>query len=94
MNNNLLQNPLYEEQATMLRTIAHPVRLRILKILIEKGPTNVSSIYQEIGLPQSTISQHLSKMKSSNSVSCNRKGLEVFYKVTDENVIKIIDIIK
>ena len=34
-------------------------------------------------MPQSTISQHLSKLKAAKMVTGTRKGLEIYYEVTD-----------
>ncbi|GAA3322713.1 hypothetical protein GCM10020331_043690 [Ectobacillus funiculus] len=62
--------------AEQLKVIAHPVRLQILQILMERGPQNVTSLYEGLGLPQSTLSQHLAKkMKSARIVLGNRKRI-------------------
>lgn len=72
---------LYESNAELLKVLAHPVRLCIVKGLIERGPSNVSTMYTGLNMPQSTISQHLAKLKSAKIVSSERKGLEIYYKV-------------
>ena len=54
---------LYESNAELLKVLAHPVRLCIVKGLIERGPSNVSTMYTGLNMPQSTISQHLAKLK-------------------------------
>ncbi|MEI4618515.1 metalloregulator ArsR/SmtB family transcription factor [Bacillus cereus] len=80
----------YEQSADILRVLGHPIRLEIMHMLIRKGPLNVSELWREVELPQSTVSQHLNKLKSLKLVSYERKGLEVFYRVDDPTVIKII----
>lgn len=82
----------YEILAQKLKTIAHPHRLFIVKGLMEYE-CNVSYIQQCLGLPQSTVSQHLAKLKSAGIIEGRRNGLEVCYKVVDDDVKNIINIL-
>jgi DNA-binding transcriptional ArsR family regulator len=59
--------------------------------MIEKGPTNVTSLYEELEAPQSTVSQHLSKLKTAKIISGTRKGLEIYYEIKDERVEPILN---
>ncbi|MBB5326383.1 ArsR family transcriptional regulator [Anoxybacillus tepidamans] len=83
----------YIEQAELLKALAHPVRLCIVKGLIEKGGCNVSTMQQCLNMPQSTISQHLAKLKAANIVTAERQGLEVIYRVHDPIVKQLIEIL-
>jgi DNA-binding transcriptional ArsR family regulator len=83
----------YEGNAELLKVLAHPVRLCIVKGLIEKGPSNVSTMYTGLNMPQSTISQHLAKLKSAKIVTSERKGLEIYYNVENEKVIQLIQVL-
>ena len=65
---------LYESNAELLKVLAHPVRLCIVKGLIERGPSNVSTMYTGLNMPQSTISQHLAKLKVLKSFQVKEKG--------------------
>lgn len=87
MDNNYKQ---YEEIAELLKVLAHPVRLCIVRGLLEVGCCNVSNMQNCLEVPQSTISQHLQKLKSVGIITGERNGLEVFYKVTDKRVEAII----
>lgn len=85
-------NPeLFEERAEMLKALAHPVRLCIVRGLVEKGASNVTNMYNCLNMPQSTISQHISKLKSSGIIKGTRSGLEISYEVTNPLVIEIIN---
>ena len=64
---------LYESNAELLKVLAHPVRLCIVKGLIERGPSNVSTMYTGLNMPQSTISQHLAKLKVLKSFQVKEK---------------------
>jgi len=69
---------MYEEITEVLKVLAHPVRLSLVEIMITKGPTNVTTMYETLQMPQSTISQHLSKLRAAKIVTGTRKGLEIF----------------
>ena len=81
---------MYEEIAEVLKVLAHPVRLSLVKIMLTKGPTNVTTMYETLQMPQSTISQHLSKLKATKIVTGTRKGLEIYYEVTDNRTKAIL----
>lgn len=77
---------LYEEKTELLKVLAHPVRLCIVKNLLEKGATNVSKMQNCLNVPQSTISQHLQKLRTAGIVDGVRRGVEITYSVKDERV--------
>lgn len=87
LDNNYKQ---YEDVAEFLKVLAHPVRLCIVKNLLEKGSCNVTNMHSCLGMPQSTISQHLQKLKSVGVIKGERNGLEIVYEVVDERAEKII----
>jgi DNA-binding transcriptional ArsR family regulator len=80
----------YEGTAEILRAIAHPVRLCIIKGLMNKE-CNVSHMQECLGLPQSTVSQHLSILRAKGIIKGERSGLEITYNVVNEDVKKIIN---
>ena len=80
----------YEDVAEFLKVLAHPVRLCIVKNLLEKGSCNVTNMHSCLGMPQSTISQHLQKLKSIGIIKGERNGLEISYEVVDKRAEKII----
>lgn len=82
---------LFEDIAELLKILGHPVRLCIVHGLIKKGRCNVSTIYTCLDMPQSTISQHLSKLKQAKIVTVERVGLEMFYTVKNGLVLDLID---
>lgn len=79
-----------EERAEILKVLAHPVRLCIAKGLIDKGSCNVSHMQSCLELPQSTVSQHIQKLKAAGIIVGERKGLEITYSVVNEEYIEII----
>ncbi|HDW3057658.1 TPA: helix-turn-helix transcriptional regulator [Bacillus cereus] len=83
----------YEQSADILRVLGHSIRLEIVHTLLRNGPLNISQLWRAVRLPQSTVSQHLNKLKSLKLVSYDRKGLEVFYLIDNPMVIEIIKIL-
>jgi len=80
----------YTETAELLKVLAHPVRLCIVKGLLENGSCNVSHMQGCLELPQSTISQHLQKLRAAGVVKGERSGLEISYSISDERIESLI----
>lgn len=83
----------YDGAANILKALAHPVRLCIVKGLLDSGNCNVTYIQQCLDLPQSTVSQHLQKLRSLGIVETNRNGLEVIYTVSNKKIKDLIQIL-
>ncbi|MDM5239648.1 ArsR/SmtB family transcription factor [Bacillus cereus] len=81
---------MYVEITEVLKVLAHPVRLSLVEIMRTKGPTNVTTMYEKLQMPQSTISQHLSKLRAAKIITGTRKGLEIYYEVTDNRTKAIL----
>ncbi|PEK57844.1 ArsR/SmtB family transcription factor [Bacillus wiedmannii] len=83
----------YDECAQILKAIAHPVRIRILGELITRKKCNVNQLVGILELPQSTVSQHLAKLKAHKIITNERKGLEVYYSASNKKMNAIIEIL-
>ncbi|MGI6554819.1 MAG: ArsR/SmtB family transcription factor [Bacillota bacterium] len=82
----------YYEKSEILKALAHPYRLCIVKGLIEKE-CNVSRIQECLGISQSSVSQHLSKLKAAGIIRGKRCGNEICYKVVDQTAVNIVNTI-
>lgn len=85
-------NEKYDIIAEILKALAHPLRLCIIKGLIDKGECNVSYIQGCMNSPQSTISQQLQKLKSAGIIKGKRNGVEIRYYICDERIKKLINL--
>ncbi|MFL0492528.1 ArsR/SmtB family transcription factor [Bacillus sp. 179-I 2A5 NHS] len=83
----------YEKNAEVLKALAHPIRIKILKELITRGACNVTQIVDILGIPQSTVSQHLSKMKSQKLIMSDRKGLQIYYSAQNKTINSIVEML-
>jgi len=81
----------YNEIAEMLKILAHPVRLCIINGLLGKGICNVSHMQDCLGIPQSTLSQHLQKLRMAKIIVGERNGLEINYRICNEEVRELIE---
>ncbi|GFN29941.1 ArsR/SmtB family transcription factor [Paenibacillus xylaniclasticus] len=80
----------FYDTAELLKTLGHPVRLCIVNGLLNKESCNVSYMQQCLSLPQSTVSQHLAKLRAAGIIEAERSGLEVRYRIKDERVKRIV----
>ncbi|APQ75014.1 ArsR/SmtB family transcription factor [Clostridium botulinum] len=83
----------YNDIAELLKVLAHPVRICIVKGLLEKGECNVSHMQNCLDMPQSTISQHLQKLKSAGIIEGDRNGLQINYHVSNKKAEQLIEIL-
>jgi len=67
------------ELAAFAKAIAHPVRVRIVRMLAEKQARICSHIVDELPLAQSTVSEHLRVLRSAGLIQANESGPRVSY---------------
>ena len=79
-----------EHEAAIFRALGHPVRLAIARGLL-KRECNVKKIIARLGLPQSSVSQHLGVLKSAGVIRGERKGTMICYRVVDNLVRKLLE---
>src|SRR3989339_971781 len=84
---------LYKIHAEMCKVLSNSTRLEILNLLRDKE-LSVTELIGKTKLSQVNISQHLSIMKSKGIVVSNRKGKNIYYKLTNPKIIKAFDIIR
>ena len=83
----------YEKLSETLKALAHPARLKMV-VGILKDECNVAKIQKVLGLPQSTISQHLRVLKNAGIIKGRKEGTKTCYRVVDVRVREIAQIIK
>ncbi len=80
-----------KEKAKLLKAISHPIRLCVVKGLMDSEGYNVSKMQSCLDIPQSTLSQHLTKLKDLGIIEGERNGVEINYYVKNDEVKKIIN---
>ncbi len=76
------------EAAEFLKSLASPHRLRLLCLLVE-GEKSVSELIEGSGLPQSSVSQHLKKLKDEGIVDFTRNHRILNYRIIDKDAARI-----
>ncbi len=79
----------FNTEAEILKVLGHPIRLKIVAGLCTRE-CNVKHIWECLGLPQATVSQHLALLKNKGIIEGTRDGVEVHYSVIHPLAKKII----
>jgi DNA-binding transcriptional ArsR family regulator len=69
---------LYSAKAELFRTLAHPVRIRVLELLAERDHA-VHELLAQVDAEQSNLSQQLAVLRRAGLVRQTRTGGEVVY---------------
>ena len=77
------------QAANALKSIAHPLRLKILCVL-DSGELSVQDIVDLVGTSQSNISQHLAILREKQVLLTRKDANRVFYRVGDPRTLKLI----
>lgn len=80
-----------ETAASMLKAIAHPLRIAILKHLENGKRLTVTQIHELLGIEQSTTSHHLGILKDKGVLCSKREGKNTFYYLKHEILSQIVD---
>lgn len=79
-----------EQLAGLFGVLAHPTRLRILRLLRD-GERDVSDIREALALPATNASQHLALLRSHHLVAARRKGTRLYYGLCDPRIVDLIN---
>ncbi len=80
-----------ERIAYILKTVAHPIRLGIIKLLEVNPRMSVSDLCENLGTEQSLTSHHLQNMRLKGLLSVKREGRSMMYSLKERDVSLIID---
>ncbi|MFN8672749.1 MAG: metalloregulator ArsR/SmtB family transcription factor [Candidatus Sericytochromatia bacterium] len=84
------RNNIYEQFARIGKAISSPKRLELLDILAQ-GERTVEVLAKETNMTMGNTSQHLQVLKESNFIESEKRGMYVFYKLSDESVSNFIN---
>lgn len=75
----------------VLKAIAHPVRLSMVRLISENEEVNVNQIYTDLKLEQSITSQHLKVLRDTEFVNTRRDGKYIYYQINKQKLASIGD---
>ena len=92
MTLKLLPDEALELVATRFRVLGEPVRLKLLQLVCE-GEMSVTELVEASGAGQANVSKHLGILLEAGLVARRKEGLNVFYRIADESVIELCEIV-
>lgn len=78
--------------SALMKTLGHKDRLMILCHLAE-GEKSVGQIADLLEIPQSPLSQHLSRMRKENLVETRREAQTIFYSLKSGEASRIVEVL-
>lgn len=88
----LIDAGLLEKAAECMRVMAHPVRLRIVNILMQ-GEFAVHQIAQLCQVPPNVACEHLRLLRRQSLLSSERRGKTVYYKIESPRLPALLECI-
>jgi DNA-binding transcriptional ArsR family regulator len=79
-----------EAASGLLAAMANPRRLMILCNLLGRE-MNVTELGARVGLAQSALSQHLSRLRALELVATRREGQQIYYRIASDDVRSILE---
>lgn len=89
--------PLYEIKANLFRALAHPIRIRVLELLVAAetvrpgdGEVSVADLLSELDASPSLLSGHLGVLRQYGVVTSRRVGSHVYYRTAHPAVVDLL----
>ncbi len=94
LNSKPAGNPAaFAQAAECLKTLAHPVRLRFVQLLLH-GRYTVGELAEDCGVPDNVASEHLRLMQRCGFFTSEREGRRVYYQVAEPHLQNIMDCVE
>jgi len=82
-----------DEVSHALKSLAHPVRLKVMCQVLE-GEKTVNELTEFCEIPQSAMSQFLLRMKKEGLLVSRKESTYVYYGLADPKIKKLLKSIK
>ena len=93
MAKELLNTQSLEQAAECLRTLSHPVRLRMVELLLD-GRYTVGELAERCGVQQHVASEHLRLMQHCRLLDREKEGRKTYYAVAEPELASIMGCIQ
>jgi DNA-binding transcriptional ArsR family regulator len=78
-------------KAEFFKALAHPIRIRILEILV-RGERSVHELQEALGVDQPIVSQQLAMLRAKNIVEARKEGTAVRYTIRDASLRELLEV--
>lgn len=82
-----------EHVAALLKTMAHPIRMKILCLLQDKEMT-VGELREEVKTTNANVSQHLTILRNKDIIGFRKDANFIYNKICDARMLKLITTMK
>jgi len=87
--NRTIPDPHVEDLALLLKSMSHPIRLKILCLLQDRELT-VGEIRTEVATSGANISQHLNILRHQGIIEFRRDANFIYNRISDERIITLM----
>ncbi len=82
-----------DPRVALLKELADPLRLRVVDRLGHAGPTTVSRLAAELGVPLPQLSNHLRRLRDARLVTVERSGRQAVYSLADPGLEALLPLL-
>lgn len=79
--------------ASLFKALAHPARIAILQVIIEKNACICGDIVDQLPLAQATVSQHLKELKNADLIKGEIEGTSICYCINENTWNQVKDLV-
>ncbi len=83
-----------DQTAELLKVLANPTRMHIVRLLGQHGEMNGSKLMNELKFEPSLTSHHLIKMNHKRMLVSRRQGNEVWYSLADPILSQVVALMR
>jgi len=87
------KHDLFAQFARVGKALSNGNRLELLEFLAQ-GERSVEQLSKVAGLTVANTSQHLQQLRHAGMVTCRKEGLKVYYSISGDDVIKLLDALR
>lgn len=73
----------------MFKVLSEPVRVRLV-LLLSWAERNVSELVKALNLPQSTVSRHLTILRTAELMRVEHRGTSAIYRLADAHLAALL----
>ena len=82
-------DPHVEELAGLLKSMSHPIRLKIL-CLLQDRELSVGEIRENMATSGANITQHLNILRNQGIIECRRDANFIYNRISDPRIISLM----
>lgn len=93
MSSSNFKHDLFSQFARVGKALSNGNRLELLEF-IAQAERSVDELAQVAGLSMANTSQHLRQLKQAGLVTCRKQGLKVYYRLSGNDVLLLMDALR